>query len=340
MSRAVPLRRCVPALLAIFALAACGNDDITEPVIPVEGTLTVDGSAGWGYASLASEQPVTVADPYSSTAWDIGFNATNVMLNGGAVGPGGVSAYCICQNDGATNEQILAMTPESEQADFDAVMAVPAGAQFEDERLLPAITGWFTGAGAAAQPATDKVWLVRLSEETSFAKVRVTGVSGATATGFGSVTLEYALQPSAAEAFGPTQTVTLGGAASSVDLNTGSTAPSGNSWDLRLDGTVLRLNGGVSGTGKAAATAATAAFADVATAAVDARAYQSDLFGGVFRTHPWYKYNLTGDNRITPTFQVYLLKRGDAVYKVQVLNYYGPAGELRRITFRYAQLAD
>jgi len=336
----IPARVCRPYILsALLALAACNNDEITAPDQLAEGMVTINASQGWAFASLDQGAPVTVADPSTSTAWDVAFNATSVMLNGGAAGPGDVSAFCVCQNDGSTDDQIVAMSPESERADFDAVANVPAGATFESEELLPAITGWFTGTGAAAQPATEKTWLVRLSDGTSFAKVRVTGIAGATATSFGSVSLEYAVQPTASSAFGPVQTVTLGGTATDVDLNTGSTATGVPAWDFRLDGTVLRLNGGVSGSGQAAASPTASAFADITTAAIDARAYQTDTFGGVFRTRPWYKYNILGDNRISPTFQVYLVKRGDTVYKVQILNYYGAAGEPRQITFRYAELA-
>jgi hypothetical protein len=101
---------------------------------------------------------------------------------------------------------------------------------------------------------------------------------------------------------------------------------------------VIRLNGGVSGTGLAAATTTADDFAAVTTAAVDSRAFQQDGFAGVFASHPWYRYNLTGENIIHPTFDVFLVRRGDAVYKVQLTDYYGPAGEPRRITVRYARL--
>jgi hypothetical protein len=59
----------------------------------------------------------------------------------------------------------------------------------------------------------------------------------------------------------------------------------------------------------------------------------------VFATNRWYRYDLAGDHRISPTFDVYLVRRGAIVYKIQLINYYGPAGETRRITFRYAKLA-
>jgi hypothetical protein len=68
--------------------------------------------------------------------------------------------------------------------------------------------------------------------------------------------------------------------------------------------------------------------------------YQADRFGGVFSRSPWYRYNLDGNNTIFPTFDVYLIRRGDRVWKLQVVNYYNVAGDARHITFRYAPVEE
>jgi len=339
-------RRLLQAVLPCLALPivfACSSDEIEAPPQQTEGTLTVDASTGWAFASIADERVVSVTDPATSADWDLGFNATRVMLNGGAAGPSGVLGYCICQNAGASDAEIVAMTGEAELADFDAVgeADIPAEASFESEVLQTAVDGWYSGTGAGAVAETDRAWLLRLQDGASYAKLRVTVLAGPTDTHAGQVTIEYALQPTAEAAFEPTQTVTLDASSvDSLDLNTGSTAPAGGEWDLSLDGFTLRLNSGVSGSGAAGATPSPEPFAAVTTAAVDSRAYQSDGFAGVFGTHPWYRYNLTGENIIHPTFDVYLVKRGADVYKVQLIDYYSPAGAPRNISFRYAKLAE
>jgi hypothetical protein len=62
--------------------------------------------------------------------------------------------------------------------------------------------------------------------------------------------------------------------------------------------------------------------------------------GTVFSEKRWYRYNLTGtDHQIWPTFDVYLVKTGDGVYKVQFTSYYNAVGEPRHVTFRFARLA-
>ena len=76
------------AVCSLPSLYACSSDEIQAPPTPVEGELTLDASTAWAYASLDEGEAVPVEDPTSEPGWDIGFNATRVMLNGGAAGPG------------------------------------------------------------------------------------------------------------------------------------------------------------------------------------------------------------------------------------------------------------
>ena len=333
------------ATVALLATAACGNDELSAPPELPQGTITVNASTGWAYVSLADSSVVTPIDPATSSEWEIAFNATRVMLNGGAAGPAGVSAYCVCQNAAATDAQVIAMTPESELADFEGVdaTAVPAAGAFVSDSLIPAFKGWASGVGAGATAATGKTWLLRLNDDTSFAKVRVISLTGPSAGNAGTVRIEYALQVNAAAAFGAVDTVDLPAAGpTKVDLNSGAIVADGTTWDLKVSGWEILTNGGVSGSGTVGVYADTTAFANVTSAALPSQAYSVDGFGGVFAGSPWYRYNIdaSAPNHIHPTFNVYLVRQGTAVYRVQLLNYYGPAGESRRITFRFAKLTD
>ncbi len=58
-----------------------------------------------------------------------------------------------------------------------------------------------------------------------------------------------------------------------------------------------------------------------------------------FAAFPWFKYNLGGEHMIWPTYNTYLIKRGDTVYKFQIAGYYSAAGDPRHITFRYDRIA-
>ncbi len=330
---------------AVIASAACSNDELSAPPENQEGTITVNASTGWAYASLGDSAIVTLVDPATSSDWDVAFNATKVMLNGGAAGPAGVSAYCICQNAAASDAQVIAMTPESELADFDSVDAadIPAAGAFVSDTLIPAFKGWYTGNGASATAATGKTYLLRLDNDTSFAKLRVLALEGPSEGNAGTVRIEYAVQVNAVAAFGAVDTIDLPAAGPTlVDLNAGATVTSGTLWDLKVSGWEIFTNAGVSGSKTVGVYADTTAFGNVTSAALPSQAYASDAFGGVFAGSPWYRYNIdpSAPNHIHPTFNVYLVKRGATVYKVQLLNYYGPAGESRRITFRFARLTD
>lgn len=336
-------------MAAAVGMTAC-DGAITEPGPDPAATLTVDATAGWTFVRLGSTaQPVTVTDPSASTGWDIAFNQSAVMLNGGGIGPAGVEAHCVCDNAGATPQQVLAMTPESELPDFEAVTAarIPASADaWRADTLAPVLTGWYSYdfATHTISPAPNRTWKVRLAArgaDTAYAKLRVVGIEGATQQHAGRVTIEYAVQPSRGAALGTVQTRTLdvtnGGVA--FDLVSGEPATDG-AWDIRLNGYTMRLNGGVSGSGAAGAALATESFGDVTDAGdLVAQQYRTDRAGGVFSAQPWYLYNVAGDHQISPTFQVYLIRRGDEIYKVQLTGYYNEAGAPRHITFRYAPLS-
>lgn len=330
------------SLLLIAALSgACTSDDVTAPPGADEGAMTVDASTGWVYVSLADSAVVTpTPHATASTEWDIAFNATNVMLNGGEAGPGGVTGACICQNASATDAEVLAMTAASELAEFESLTNVPAGVTFAGEQFVPAFDGWYSGSGPTATAAADEVFLLRLADGTSFAKVHVTALQSPTLTSPGTITLEYAIQSDENAAFGTTQTLDIDASAgvTQVDLNTGTSGATVAGWDLEIDGYTVRLNGGVSGTGAVAAATATEPFAQVTTAAMHASAYRADTFAGVFNDARWYRYNLAGDNRISPTFDTYVIKRGSVTYALQIVNYYSATDQPRRISFRFRRI--
>jgi nucleoid-associated protein YgaU len=233
------------------------------------------------------------------------------------------------------------MTPESELADYEGVTAVPGTATFLAEVLTPAVAGWFTGTAPAVATAGN-TYVMRLADGSSYAKLRFTSIANSTANNAGQVTLEFAVQGSGATSFGGAQllTVDLSTGAKSIDLNSGQVTTSDTDWDLRLEGYTIRVNGGASGSGAAGAFFSTTAFDDIAGATAPAIAYAADTFAGVFGPHKWYRYNILGDNRISPVFEVYLVRRGDTVWKLQVLNYYSATNAARHISFRYERISD
>ena len=335
-------------LMALAAFALSTACDATGPVEPGpdNAAFTVDASAGWAYVSLGTEPaPISVSTPTTSTAWDLGFNATSVMLNGGAAGPGGVEAICLCQNAAATPAEVLAMTATSERALFDAVVEadIPATG-WQTETLSAAVSGWYAYNPIAHTVAADttKSWKLRLSGDASpaFAKFRVKSMAGSTQAAPGLVTIEYAVQSGVDQPLSEVRTAVLdaGTGRAYFDFD-GGVAGAGN-WDISLEGYTLRVNGGVSGSGGVGAVAVTEPFHTITDAGdVPLQVYRGDTFGGVFVSSPWYRYNLTGAHDVSPNYNVYLIRRGASVWKLQLTGYYSADGTPRHISFRSEKLA-
>jgi hypothetical protein len=339
----------VMPFVALLAAAACSDSSSTEPLPgATTDSIVVNAAQGTAFVRLGSPaRLVTVSDATTSNEWDIAFFATTITLNGGAAGPGSVTGFCVCARSNASDDAIRTLTPLAALPDFENITSssVPADDAFRSDQLSPAIATWFSGSGASATVLTDRAFILREGTTTAIlSKLRITGVQQASAANAGQITFQFATQAAPGAAFGApqTRTVDVRNGAVYFDLTSGQVSTSAN-WDLRFEGFQIRTNGGVSGGGTLGAIPEmTMPFEqiDAAYAATaPAQAYRRDAFSGVFAQQPWYRYNITGtDNQIWPTFNVYLIKRGNEVYKVQLIGYYGPAGESRIITMRYARL--
>lgn len=337
-----------PILLAAALGAACNATDTSGPGPRAEpATLTVDASADWAWVRLGDPAAtVAVTDRATSTAWDLGFFATSVMLNGGAAGSAGVEGHCLCANADLPDAAIMAMTAESEAAAFEAVglTAVPVEpSAWETDALDPAIGGWWRYDSVTHRVSADasKVWKIRTTAG-GYAKLRVIAIEGATRDHAGRVTFQHAYQDAAGTPFGEvrTTTVDVAGGTVRVDLSAEGLVD-GADWDLAFEGYTIRINGGVSGSGGVGAVLADESFEEMTDAGdAPASVYRGDAFGGVFVARPWYRYNLRGNHQIWPTYDVYLIRRGTEIWKVQLIGYYDVEGRSRRITFRYARLGD
>lgn len=349
-------RRLTTAAL-LMPFAACADDAGTAPDDHDDGfaEIVLDAEAGWAFLDLgAPASEVTVADPRSSSAWDMAFLATSVMVNGGDAGPAGVEATCLCWNATLGDAAVMALTAASGAADFEAVTAADVPADPEAwvvDELVPAVDGWYSydvqTHAVSADPAA--VFKVRTAGGEGYAKLHVVAIAGAAQAHPGTVTLEFAVQAGAGAPFGETRTlqVDASGGPVAVDLETAATVtPGAPGWDLLVDGWSIRVNGGVSGNGGAGAVGVEDAFEAVADAGdMTAGHYRGDTYGGVFASgeagRRWYRYDLQGNHQIWPTYNVYLVRRGDEVYKVQIVGYYHPdTGDARHITVRYALLGQ
>ena len=288
-----------------------------------------------------------MADPSTSTAWDIAFRRYSAKLNGGVAGPGSVRGANLANHAGATAEEILALTTADGTALFTAVTESDiAGAHFTSDGLIEDEGGpWFRfdpQAGTlVANPGA--AWKVATADG-SHGLARVTALEMAGNTPLGA-TVEIRHQPPGG-ALGEAVDVSIdfAGGPGYVDLSTGALgSPGGCEWDLSLSPSFrVELNADC-GAGTFPLDA-TDDFTQM-TVADDAPEYApflSTISGALPATiddpSGLFWYNLEGNSRMWPTYNVFLVEVEGAVYKLQVVDYYSATGASGHPTIRFQRL--
>ncbi len=177
--------------------ATTGTDaqvPVDEPIGLEPLTFTIDATnrEAWVYFSFASGDTVNVEDAENSEAWDIGFQRTQVKLNGGISGPGMGSVVMLTETT------------------FEAVTEAPADGYLADTEDTLAIVpqsekGWYIYTGPPAHwilPLEDRVFVIKATDGT-FAKVRFIGYykDNENKKDSGFVTFAYVHQPDGSRNF-------------------------------------------------------------------------------------------------------------------------------------------
>jgi hypothetical protein len=350
--------RPLAALCALGVLAACESEatlpDPVEPGPTSEVTVDASSTSAFTYFSLATGQAVTVASPSTSTQWDLAIRRYEVRLNGGVAGPGSVDAALVIDNSAQPTATILGYTAASQLAAFEAITAedIPAASAFTSTALAVDAASWFRASGATLVANPARAWKVRRADG-GYAVMRVSAIA-LNGNALGTFSLEYRLQASAGGTLGPVQTLTVPAGAPSaptrISLASGSAVVTdGCTWDVAISAAlVFTVNTAAGCNAGTFPLDSSEPFATVTTAA-DAPAYgaiisalSGPIANSVFAAdHPPFLYNLdpqNAPNRLSPTFNVYLVRSGSSVYKVQFLGYYSATGTPGHVTMRVAKL--
>lgn len=165
------------------------QEPLEEPVEMLEAmTRTIDATSKeeWIYFAFATGSVVDVEDAATSDAWDIGFQRTQVKLNGGVSGPGEGSVVMLTET---TFEAVTTAPTDGYRADTaDTLAIVP-----QSEK------GWYLYTGPPTHwilPLEDRVFVVKAADGT-FAKLRFIGYykDNENKQDSGFVTFEYVHQP-------------------------------------------------------------------------------------------------------------------------------------------------
>lgn len=355
----------VATVAATLGLASVGcEDEVAAPddIAPGEswdeGVFSLDASSFTEpiYISLTGDGGVvTPSDPASSTEWHMSVRRFNVRLNGGVAGPGSVAGVGMGNNASATAEEVTAFTEADGDSAFLAVSAddIPADSAFAEDDLAPDPGGsWFRFDGRAGTLVANPgaAWKVQESSNRGHAVFRVSSLAMEGQRPVG-LAVEYRRQDPGG-ALGEPRTVeaSLARGPAYVALADGQAlgpgqvqGPGACAWDIAATPALeLQVN----------------AECGAGTFPVDPgedftalpQADDAPKYGGflaaISGTFPAtvtdatgiFWYNIQENNRMWPTYNVFLVRAGQAVYKVQLPSYYDAAGTSGVVTVRYQQL--
>lgn len=334
---------CRLALIALLgAVTACES----EAVLPDEepgntGELTIDAtsSSDFAYIDLDNLTTVTITDPAGSTDWDLAIRRYEVRLNGGHSGPGTVAAALVVDHSTESAATLLGYTAANRLAEFEAVGAddIPANGAFSSSTLAESANAWFKPSGGSLVANPDAAWKFRTASG-EYALLRVSQIT-MTESGLGSFEVEYRSESAGVLGQVRTATVTPGSPDNPTRISLtdgGATTAGGCGWDLAIDNALaVTLN---STSGCQAGTFPLAEGEEFATLQMAADApefagYLSTLSSPIANSvsaadRPPFIYGIDpgSPHRLTPSFNIYLVKRGNAVWKIQLIGYYNPVG--------------
>ena len=338
--------------LLALSLAAC-ESEVAAPDEEVfqEGEISFDASSPTNvvHLSLTDGARVNPPDASASTEWHMAFRRFSVRLNGGVSGPGSVSGHNLGNNAGASGDQVAALTPEDGEAAFQAVTEadIPASSAFIEDGLAPDPgSTWFRFDPQAGTLAADPraAWKVRESSGRGYTLFRVVELRMEGQRPLG-LNIEYRRHDPGG-ALGPAGIATADLVRGPAYVGfAGAERPQAGScdWDIGVSPEFGVLVNGDCGAGTfpldAAQDFTTQTRADDAPEYADFLAVIAGAFpasvtdaGGVF----WY--GIQNNNRLWPTYNVFLVRVDQDVYKVQVHDYYSATGASGFPSVRFQRL--
>lgn len=347
--RSLPqVARVVVGSFAAFMIAGCESDASTGPsgstgeaaINEIVTTNPIDASST--DTTVAFNLTTNSVVPKSGD-WDILLRRYEIRLNDAATaGASSKNVTAAVLSTNADSTKVLGFTVDNTKAAFDAIRAssIPGDALFTSDKLTEDKNAYMNFSG---QPAAAPLnfWKVKTANG-GYALVHVTAVTYTQV--LTSVTFETRLQTGSTLGAPQTVVVPVGSTSTNFSLVTNSVVTAnGCNWDLNISAsfditTNTACSVGTYPGGSSPTFAAT-------TSASDAPQYVSGLTaltgpipnsidGGLA---PFW-YNLQGNNRLSPTFNTYVIKSGTKVFKLQIINYYSATGASGFPTLRVSRI--
>ena len=343
-------------MIALFPLLLCLTACESEIAAPEEeifekGEIALDASSpvNFVYLNLAEGAQVTPADPAASTDWHMAFRRFSVRLNGGVAGPGSVAGYNLGNNASAAAEQITALTTDDGRAAFEAVTEadIPASSSFVEDGLAPDPgASWFRFDGRSGTLVANPgvAWKVRESSDRGFAIFRIASLQMQGQRPLG-LNIEYRRQdPGGTLGTMQTAVADLTRGPAYVGF-AGADMPQAGScdWDIGISPEFSILINGACGAGTfpldATLDFTAQTQADDAPDYADFLSVISGAFpAGVDDAAGIFWYGIQDNNRMWPTYNVFMVAAGQDVYKVQIFDYYDASGTSGFPSVRFQRL--
>jgi hypothetical protein len=152
-------------------------------------------STDWKYFSFATNDTVTIADPSTSTGWDMAFQRYRIKTNGGLSG-NGLGSAANSYKIGQTGFDELSVVPDTSTFVKDASITIAIQQGSATYIVNPVLYSWFSlqfaTQGTQIVPS-DYIYIVKTGTG-KYAKVWFKSYYNAYATS-GYVTIQYKYQP-------------------------------------------------------------------------------------------------------------------------------------------------
>lgn len=343
--------RIATALIAAATLGACEDETtVTGPdgggEAPINTIVTTGPINASSTDTLVAFSLTKNAVVQKSEDWDILFRRYEIRVNSTATAgtsTKNVTAFAMDNNKAKSDAEVLALTVDNTLAAFDAVRAssIPGDNQFTTDRLTENKYGYLNLGGAPTVNAAN-YWKVKTSSG-AYALVRISAIT-LPGNALTAVIVESRMQTGTTVGAVQTLNVTFSGAAS-INLATNSVVTAnGCNWDIRINPTTFEMITNAACNVGTYPGGSSPTFSN-ATSASDAPQYPlfvAQLTGtipnSVTDLSAPFRYNLAGTMRLHPSFNIYLIKVGTKVYKLQVINYYNASGASGYPTIRAARI--
>ncbi len=289
--------------------------------------LDATNSDHFVYYSLAAEDTVDISDEeaQSSTAWDIAFKRSVVVLNGGVSGPGEVSGVD------------LAALGHPDSTDFPAFddLGFISDSDWLSDSFNLTISDWYIYDPQTHTISLSHYVYIMKDAEGNYVKFQVILMQGnGMPPDMGTISVQYDYAGESPDFPGNPDTISFDGSSGGpvyIDFSAGAVTnppdPSNSTeWDILFEAYEVLQNCTLFGIGSAATYPVwmdqgdPADFYETTSAPEEPNAYFPDDFGSVFSN--WYAYSGPPLHRLTSYERVYVARNGGNRYKMQILNYY------------------